>query len=57
MLKMYSDDLAATVAGKYADVHEISVFWNVPYLTDQTSKWQYSCKEGNAFLTDNIVNF
>lgn len=57
MLKMYSDDLAATVAGKYADVHEISVFWKVPYLTDQTSKWQYSCKEGNAFLTDNVVNF
>ena len=35
MLRMYSDDLAATLAEKNDTVKEIAIFWTVPYLNDR----------------------
>ncbi len=35
VLKMYSDDLAATLAEGNDSVQEIAVFWTVPYLNDK----------------------
>lgn len=40
MLKMYSDDLAATLANENDTVREIAIFWTVPYLND-TAKCSY----------------
>jgi hypothetical protein len=40
MLKMYSDDLAATLANENDTVQEIAIFWTVPYLND-TAKCSY----------------
>ena len=57
VLKMYSDDLAATIAAKYSSVNEIAVFWKVPYLTNNTSKWSYSCTEGKAYPMDIVTAF
>lgn len=57
VLEMYSDDLAATIAAKYSSVNEIAVFWKVPYLTNNTSKWSYSCTEGKAYSMDIVTAF
>ena len=57
MLELYSDDLAATIADWYPSVHEIAVFWKVPYITTKTSKWAYTCKNSKAYLSDNMVAF
>lgn len=57
MLSMYSNDLAATVSEEYEDVQEITIFWEVPYLTDNTSKWTFERKEKNMYLTDNIIGW
>lgn len=35
VLKMYSDDLAATLAEENNSVREIAIFWTVPYLNDK----------------------
>lgn len=51
MLKMYSDDLAATVADKQQEVKEIAVFWEVPYL-DKNYKWSYVRKGDAMYLND-----
>ena len=40
VLKMYSDDLAATLAKENNSVQEIAIFWTVPYLND-TAKCSY----------------
>ena len=40
MLKMYSDDLAATLANENDTVQEIAIFWTGPYLND-TAKCSY----------------
>lgn len=40
VLKMYSDDLAATLAEENDSVQEIAIFWTVPYLND-TAKCSY----------------
>lgn len=57
MLRMYSDDLAATIAGDYPEVNEIAVFWKVPYLTTNNSKWAYERRGDNMYLTDEAVSF
>lgn len=57
VLKLYSDDLAATIAQEYDTVHEIAIFWSVPYLTTKTSKWAYACHDGGAYLSDNVIGF
>jgi len=57
MLRMYSDDLAATIAKEYSSVNEIAIFWTVPYLTNNTSKWAYSCEGGGAYCTDIVTAF
>lgn len=57
MLSMYSNDLAATVSEEYEDVQEITIFWEVPYLTDNTSKWTFERKEKNMYLTDSIIGW
>lgn len=56
MLKMYSDDLAATMAAEHKELTEIAVFWKVPYLSSDC-KWHYECKDGKAFMDDSFVNF
>ena len=55
-LKMYSDDLAATMAQEHKELTEIAVFWKVPYLSSDC-KWHYECKDGKAFMDDSFVNF
>jgi len=55
-LKMYSDDLAATMAQEHKELTEIAVFWKIPYLSSDC-KWHYECKDGKAFMDDSFVNF
>ena len=42
MLDMYSSDLAAYLASECPNVSEVAIFWQVPYLTTNTSKWTYT---------------
>ena len=53
MLRMYSDDLAATIADKYDELTEIAVFWNVSYLS-KDYKWHYNCNNGKAIMDDSM---
>ena len=53
MLRMYSDDLAATLVKDYDDLKEIAVFWNVPYLS-KDYKWHYSCSSAGAYMDDSM---
>lgn len=57
MLDMYSKDLAATLAEKYSSVQEVAVFWEVPYLTENTSKWSFERRGENMYLTDNVLGW
>ena len=52
VLKLYSDDLAATVAQKCDNVQEIAVFWTVPYLNNAKAKCSYEQKNGNMYEMD-----
>ena len=45
MIKMYSDDLAATIAKERLDVQEIAIFWTVPYLNNASAKCSYERKK------------
>lgn len=51
MLKMYSDDLAATVASDAPGIQEIAIFWTVPYL-DMKAKYSYERKNNGMYITD-----
>ena len=53
MLKMYSDDLAATLANQNDSVTEIAIFWTVPYL-DDNAKCSYK-RVSNGFAEDDMV--
>lgn len=53
MLRMYSDDLAATLTDDYDDLKEIAVFWNVPYLS-KDYKWHYTCTSSGAYMDDSM---
>lgn len=44
MLKMYSDDLAATLAPANSSINEVAVFWTVPYL-NADAKCAYERKD------------
>ena len=57
MLSMYSNDLAAYLAEKCPNVSEVSVFWEVPYLTTNTSKWSFERNGENMYLTDNVLGW
>ena len=57
MLDMYSSDLAAYLAGECPDVSEVAIFWKVPYLTENTSKWTYARNGENMYLTDNMIGW
>lgn len=57
MLRMYSDDLAASLATDYPDVQELCVFWKVPYLTKYNSKWAYEKRDNGMYLVDNILGW
>ena len=54
MLRMYSDDLAATVAKECPSVTEIAVFWTVPYLNDAGAKCAYERSGDSMFLSDAV---
>jgi len=51
MLKMYSDDLAATLAEQNDSVQEIAIFWTVPYL-DDNAKCSYERVNGGFAVMD-----
>ena len=51
MLKMYSDDLAATLAEQNDSVQEIAIFWTVPYLNDN-AKCSYERRNGGFAVMD-----
>lgn len=53
MLRMYSDDLAATMSAKYDNLTEIAVFWKSTYLS-KDYKWHYACKDGKALMDDSM---
>lgn len=57
VLKMYSDDLAAYLAGQYDDVISVALFWKVPYLTTETTKFSYDRKGDNMFLSDSVIGW
>ena len=52
VLKMYSDDLAATIAENCENVQELAVFWTVPYLNDANAKCAYERKNGGMYEMD-----
>lgn len=52
MMRMYSDDLAATLAKKgIDDVAEIAVFWEDEY-NERDLKYAYEYKDGGFFIMD-----
>ncbi len=57
MLQMYSDDLAASLAIDHPEVQEVAIFWHVPYLGSNSSKWAYERKDGGMYLTDKVLGF
>lgn len=57
VLKVYSDDLAASLYEGSADVQEIAVFWTVPYLNNGNGKCAYERKSDGMYLTDEIWTF
>ena len=57
MLDMYSSDLAAYLASECSNVSEVAIFWQVPYLTDNSSKWAYTRNGDNMYLTDNMLGW
>lgn len=60
VLKLYSDDLAATIAQECDDIQEIAIFWTVPYLNNANAKCSYERKNGGMYemdmLWDNAFN-
>lgn len=52
VLKMYSDDLAATVAKECDKIAEIAIFWTVPNLNDAGAKCSYERKNGGMYEMD-----
>lgn len=57
VLKMYSDDLAALLWNKFRNVQEVAVFWKVPHLTENTSKWSYEREADGMYQTDNMLGW
>lgn len=53
MLRLYSDDLAATLANQNDTVKEIAIFWTVPYLND-SAKCSYE-RVNNGFAEMDMV--
>lgn len=52
IMKMYSDDLAATLANKgIKDIAEIAIFWEDEY-NDRNVKYAYEYKDGQFFVID-----
>lgn len=52
MMRMYSDDLAATLANKgIKDIAEIAIFWEDEY-NDRNVKYAYEYEDGQFFVTD-----
>lgn len=57
MLQMYSDDLAASIAIDHPEVQEVAIFWQIPYLGSNTSKWSYEKQSDGMHLTDKVLGF
>lgn len=57
MLQMYSNDLAASIAIDHPEVHSMAVFWQVPYLGENTSKWSYERKGEGMYMDDKVLGF
>ncbi len=53
VLKMYSDDLAATVASECPNIQEIAIFWTVPYL-NADAKCSYERKGESMYEMDMV---
>ena len=51
VLKMYSEDLAATVAIECPNIQEIAIFWTVPYL-NANAKCSYERKGNGMYEMD-----
>ena len=56
-LKMYSDDLAASLYEGSSDVQEIAVFWTAPNLNNGNGKCAYERKADGMYLTDEVWTF
>lgn len=57
MLRMYSDDMAAYLGEKYENISSVTIFWKVPYLTEQTTKYQYSRNSSGMYLEDSAIGW
>lgn len=57
MLQMYSDDMAASLANDHPEVQEVALFWKVPYLGTNTSKWSYERINDGMYLNDKVLGF
>ncbi|MBR4554412.1 MAG: hypothetical protein IKO27_02340 [Ruminococcus sp.] len=51
VIKMYSEDLVATVGNNSSKVQEIAIFWEVSYL-NTTAKLSYERKNNGMYSTD-----
>lgn len=56
MLRMYSDDLAATIGTDLLNIEEVAIFWTVPYL-NASGKWAYSRKGEGMYKTDEVIGW
>lgn len=52
VLKLYSDDLAATLADTCPNVQELAVFWTVPYLENASAKCSYERRNDGMYEMD-----
>lgn len=57
VLKVYSDDLAASLYEGSDAVQEIAVFWTVPYQDNRNGKCAYERKSDGMYLTDEVWTF
>lgn len=52
VLKLYSDDLAATIGEQCENVQELAIFWTVPYLNNANAKCAYERKGNGMYEMD-----
>ena len=52
MMRMYSDDLVATLANQgIDDISQVAIFWKDEY-NDRDLKYAYEYRDGGFYITD-----
>ncbi len=53
VMRMYSDDLVATLAEQFSNVAQAAIFWQDDY-NSRNLKYAYEYQDGNFYLTDKM---